>query len=92
MKSLLTKVCWPILRFFESDTPPENYQKSHRMALLFLSVVFIGLSLGSAWVAISIGSLGALVPVVFFFLLGFVALVIATLGSNAAVAKIWGTK
>lgn len=92
MKQTLRKLFWPILKFFESDEEPANYQKSHRVALLVLGSIFLVLSIGSMWAASSLGGLGAIVPIVVFFSIGLTAVVIGTLGSDAAVAKIWGTK
>lgn len=91
MKSLLRSTFWPILKFFESDTEPANYRKSHRVALIVVGVLFLALSIGASIAAGYSGDLGALIPFVVFFCLGLVALVVGALGSNAAVAKIWGT-
>ncbi|WP_414700635.1 hypothetical protein [Paraglaciecola sp. 2405UD69-4] len=37
-------------------------------------------------------SIGALVPIIVFFTVGFVAVIVGSLGTNRAVAKVWGTK
>jgi len=86
------KIFWPILKFFETQEVPANYQKSHRVALNVLGTLFLVLASGSAWAALVSGQLGALIPVVVFFCVGFVALVVGIFGSKGAVAKIWGTK
>lgn len=91
MKSLLRKMFWPILKFFETGAEPVNYRKSHRVALIVVGVLFLGLSIGASIAAGYSGDPGAMIPFVVFFCLGLVALVVGTLGSNAAVAKIWGT-
>lgn len=92
MKSALTRIFWPILRIFESGEEPAHYKKSHRVALVVLGVLFTLLSLGSATAAYLSGEPGALIPVVVFFGVGLVALVVGTLGSDRAVSRIWGTK
>lgn len=92
MKKSLTRVFWPILQFFESGQEPANYRKSHRVALNVVGALFICLSLGSAGAARSSGDLGGLVPVLVFFCIGLVAVVVGTLGSNAAVSRIWGSQ
>ncbi|MFT5572094.1 MAG: UDP-N-acetylmuramyl pentapeptide phosphotransferase/UDP-N-acetylglucosamine-1-phosphate transferase [Cryomorphaceae bacterium] len=92
MKNTLTKIFWPILKFFETDEEPANYKKSHRVALNVLGGLFIFLSLVSSWAAYSTKELGALIPVVVFLCVGLVAVVVGSIGSNAAVCKIWGTK
>lgn len=92
MRSTLTKIFWPILKFFETDVVPENYKKSHRIALNVLGGLFMFLSLVSAWAAFSVVGLSSLIPIVVFFSVGLVAVVVGCLGSTGAVAKIWGTK
>ena len=92
MKEQLTKLCWPILKFFETEQGSTNFKKSHRMALNAVAVLFLFLSVISAVTAHSTGGLGSLIPVLIFFCAGTVALIVGSLGSNNAVSKIWGTK
>lgn len=92
MRKLLTRVFWPILQFFETGEESANYKPSHRVVLNVVGTLFLVLSLGSAVAGHFSGSLASLIPVVVFFGVGLVALVLGTLGSNAAVCKIWGTK
>ncbi|WP_166425966.1 hypothetical protein [Paraglaciecola sp. 20A4] len=92
MKNSLTRICWPILRFFEANEAPKNYKKSHRVALNVVGALFLLLSFVSATAANFIGGVGSLIPVIFFFCAGTVALIVGGLGSNGAVSKIWGTK
>ena len=92
MKKLLTRIFWPILKFFETGQVPANYKKSHRIALNVLGGLFLFLSLVSTFGAIYTGQLAAFIPVVVFFSVGFVAVVVGILGSKGAVGKIWGTK
>jgi hypothetical protein len=92
MIEILTRLCWPILKLFETNEEPANYKKSHRVALNILGALFILLSLGSVWVANSSDELGSLLSVVVFFCIGIVSSIVGAFGSNAAVSKIWGTK
>ena len=92
MMNILIKVFWPILRFFETDKEPSNYKKSHRVALNVLGILFLILSLGSAWSASSSDELSSAIPIVVFFGVGLVAVVVGSIGSNGAVAKIWGNE
>ena len=92
MKQLLIKIFWPILKFFETGDEPENYKPSHRIALNVLGSLFIFLAMLSGIGASGSEDLGALIPVVVFFCVGFVAVIVGLLGSNRAVSKIWGTK
>ncbi|MFT2090951.1 hypothetical protein ACMUMK_08155 [Paraglaciecola sp. 2405UD69-4] len=93
MKAMLTKLFWPILKFFEVGQEPPNYKPSHRLALNVLGYLFMFLSGVSAVSAFySEISIGALVPIIVFFTVGFVAVIVGSLGTNRAVAKVWGTK
>lgn len=91
-KSLLVKLFWPVLSFFESDAPAVGYKRSHRVILLVVGSLFFLLGAGSAVVAISVGELGGAIPSIVFTLVGLVALIVGSLGSDAAVTKIWGSK
>jgi len=86
------KLFWPILKHFETEEVPANYKKSHRVALNILGGLFLLLACVSALAAVVSGQLGALIPVVVFFCVGFVAVVVGVFGSKGAVSKIWGTK
>jgi hypothetical protein len=92
MMNILTKIFWPILRFFETDQVPENYKASHRVSLNVLGVLFVGLSFFAAWAASSSDQISGFIPVVVFFCVGLIAVVVGTIGSKGAVSKIWGTK
>ncbi len=92
MRSGLRKLCWPILRFFETDEEPKNYKKSHRIILNSVGALFLLLSLGAAAAAGSSDGTGAFIPAVVFFCVGFVSVVVGTLGSDRAVSKIWGNR
>lgn len=92
MRNVFIKICWPLLRLFETEAQPANYRESHRFALNFIGFVFLLLSIVSAWVGYSSGELGAIIPAVIFFGAGLSAVVVGLLGSNGAVAKVWGSK
>ena len=80
-----------ILTPLESSTAPYAYKRSHRVALLILSVLFMFLA--SAVFFIGQGKDPTyLIPVILFGGVGFLGLVVGLLGSERAVAKIWGTK
>ena len=90
MKHNLRKLFRPILNCFESDQPPATYKPSYRTILMVVGVLFLILSAGSAAAVIYTGMVEALIPVIVFFAIGAVALIVAGLGSDSAVAKIWG--
>ena len=92
MKDILRRVFWPILKFFETSENSGAHRKSHRVALNIVGVLFILLSFGSAAAGYASGQIASLIPVLVFFSVGLVAVVLGTLGSNDAVSKIWGIK
>jgi hypothetical protein len=92
MKKILRNICLPILRIFESGEVEYRYKKSHRTILIVVGVLFLVLSTVSAVSAITASQMGGLIPVIVFFVVGFVCQVIGLLGNDHAVAKIWGSK
>ena len=89
MKSLLRKVFSPIITPLESGDKEYHYRSSHRQILLVVGALFLLLAAGSCYAAISAGELAGILPAVVFFLLGSVCEVVALLGNDRAVAKIW---
>ena len=80
-----------ILTPLESGTAPYAYKRSHRIALLILSVLFTFL----ASIVFFIGQdedPTYLIPVILFGGVGFLGVTVGLLGTERAVAKIWGTK
>ncbi|MFG1498202.1 hypothetical protein ABMA57_16330 [Saccharospirillum sp. HFRX-1] len=92
MKDKLRQLCNPILKIFETDEPAVNYNPSHRTILLGVSILFFVLTIVAAWFAYYVGSLGALIPIIVFLGVSLTLLIVATLGSDNAVAKIWGNR
>ena len=92
MKDALRKLCRPVLAFFEKGEPAASYRPSHRPILLAAATLFLILFGVSLFFALAAGQLGAVVPVVVFFIVSVVSLIVATLGSDTAVARIWGLK
>lgn len=92
MKVLMRKVFSPILNLFETGVEPTNYKPSHRLVLNVVGLLFLVLSGSTGYAASLNNDLGFYIPVVIFFGLGFVTLIVGTLGTNSAVAKMWGAK
>ena len=91
MKQALRKVFSPILNPLESGNDPVAYKPSHRKILLVVSLLFGGLS--GLIVVISRGAdPGYLFPAVVFGLISLTGLIVALLGNDRAVAKIWGSR
>jgi len=92
MKQTLRQLFSLILNPFESGNDAYSYKASHRKILMFMGVLFLFLSAVSAISAIVSEQMGGLIPFLVFFLVGLVCEVVGFLGSDRAVAKIWGSK
>lgn len=91
MKAVLRKLVGPILRPFESGNDPYAYKPSHRRILVFMSTMFLALASLIVFLTPT-GNFSYLLPVLLFGGGGLLGLIIGTLGSDRAVAKIWGTR
>ncbi|KXJ52515.1 hypothetical protein WNY58_07995 [Neptuniibacter pectenicola] len=92
MKTRLRKLCAPILNIFESGEGEYSYKASHRKILMYMGLLFFVLSTFSGIAAIASEQLGGLIPILVFFLIGVVCVIVGFLGSDRAVAKIWGSR
>lgn len=91
MKNLLRKLFSFVLSPLESGSDQFVYKPSHRIILVVMSVMFIGLaslvlSIMPDWQS------GYWLPVVVFGGAGCLGLVVASLGEDRAVAKLWGSR
>lgn len=94
-KDVFRKVFWPILCFFEKEEDPvsaEGYRPSHRKILFAVGFLFFVLSMATLFFGLIYGNMGALFPVIVFCVISLVCAVVATLGSDSAVARIWGNQ
>ena len=92
MKTLLRKLFWFILHHFEKGDEPFIYKTSNRVILIVVGLLFIALSLIVIFFSQYMDGYGYLIPSTIFFLVGFVCNVIGLLGTDRAVAKIWGSR
>jgi hypothetical protein len=92
MKQLLRKCCSPILNGLESGDEPYVVKPLNRKILVVIGVLFLGLGSAVAYLSIDMGEVGFLIPVVVFGGVSLVTLVVGLLGSDRAVAKIWGNR
>ena len=91
MKQLLRKLFSPILSLLEKGQQPYAYKRSHRTILLVLSGLFTALASFVFYLAQG-QDLGYLFPVVVFGGIGLIGFIVALLGSDRAVATLWGSK
>lgn len=92
MKNLLRRIFLPVLNVLESGEGAYSYRESHRKILIFVGGLFLVLSIVSGTAAIYAAQIGGVLPCLLFFLIGLVCIVVGLVGSDRAVAKIWGSK
>ncbi len=90
MKSVFRNLFSPILNVFESGQETYLYQKSHRVILIVMGVLFSGLG-GLVFVLSRGEDIGYFIPVLVFGGAGLLSLLIGVIGNDRAVAKIWGS-
>ena len=94
-KDVFRKLFWPILYFFEKtdeQASAEGYRPSHRKILFAVGFLFFVLSMATLFFVMVTGTLGGIFPVIVFFVISLVCAVVSVLGSDSAVAKIWGNQ
>jgi hypothetical protein len=94
-RQVFRKIFWPILYFFENGNQQGNapgYRPSHRKILFAVGFLFFVLAMATLFFVLVTGTLGGLFPVAVFSLISLVCAVVAALGSDGAVAKIWGNQ
>ena len=81
----------PILNIFESGNEPFAYKPSHRKILIIMGCLFCGLATLVLFLAQGEDP-GYFLPVLIFGGAGLLSLLIGLLGTDRAVAKIWGSR
>ena len=91
MKKILLKIASPILNLLEvaEDGTEYSYSPSHRKILMVMGILFIGVACVGLYFGMQLGQIAALFPVVLFASIGLMCLIVAGLGSDKAVAKLW---
>lgn len=92
MKSLFRQIFGFILRFFESGDEPYDYKPLNRKVLIVVGVLFNVIWIFTTYLYAGRGSYDFLLPVGVFFTVGLICLVVGLLGTDRAVAKIWGNR
>lgn len=91
MKQKLRALFSLILNIFESGSEPFVYKPSHRTILIAMGCIFSAL----ATLVFFVGQgedLGYLLPVLVFGGIGLTSLLVGFIGTDRAVAKIWGSR
>jgi len=81
-----------ILNFFEKGDQPYSHKPINRKILIFMSILFLSLAILVAYLSRDNSDLGYLIPIFVFSILGLVGLVVGLLGTDRAIAKIWGSR
>ncbi|HHT00206.1 MAG TPA: hypothetical protein ENK73_05045 [Thiomicrospira sp.] len=89
MKSFFTKIFAPILNALENAEGDYAYSPSHRKILIVMGLLFLIISGVALYFSLLINQMAGLLPVILFGAIGVICLVVALLGSDKAVAKIW---
>ncbi len=92
MKDLLRKLFSPVLNPLEAGNADYDYRPSHRKILIAMGALFIFLSVIALIATVYAGQWGGVLPVAVFLLVGLLCEVVAFLGSDRAVAKLWKSK
>lgn len=92
MKDQLRKLASPLLNLFERGNQPYHAKPVNRTILIATSLLFLGLSVAIAWVALGQGQRSYFIPALVFGAVAVVGLIVGFLGNDRAVAKIWGNK
>lgn len=91
MKKQLRILFSPILNIFESGSEAFIYKSSHRIVLVIMGCLFSGLA-----TLVFLFARGQdpvyLLPVLIFYGMGLMSLLIGFIGTDRAVAKIWGSR
>lgn len=92
MKSMIRKFVSPLLDLFESGEGHYPYRKSYRLILKVVGGLFLFLACVSALIGLAASVPGAIIPVTVFSLVAVTSLVVGMMGSDQAVARIWGNR
>jgi len=79
-----------VLDRFETGEGAYAYKKSSRVILLVVGLLFLGLSGGSLFFSMAKADASAFLPIIVFFAVAGVCLIVGLLGSDRAVATLWG--
>ncbi|MBL4782780.1 MAG: hypothetical protein JKX92_11115 [Porticoccaceae bacterium] len=92
MKPILRKLFSPLLRYFEAGEGTYGYKKSHRVVLIVAGCLFLCLASAIIAAGAIFSRMGAVFPSLIFFCVGTTCLAVGSLGTDRAVAKIWGSE
>lgn len=92
MKQILRKIFAPILNIFESGDEEYAIKPLSRKILIVISVLFSGLAVVVFYLIPDEADAGYFLPVFIFGGIALVGFIVGLLGTDRAVAKIWGSR
>ncbi|MBN4080314.1 hypothetical protein JYT31_01485 [Beggiatoa alba] len=92
MLKTLKKICSPLLDIFESGDEIYAYKPHSRKILFVISILFSGLASIVFYLIPENADPAYYLPIVIFGGIALIGFIVAFLGSDRAVAKIWGTR
>ncbi|WP_420426770.1 hypothetical protein [Algiphilus sp.] len=92
MKAQFRQIFAPVLRPLEEGNGDFRYQPMHRTILLVVAGLFLLLSAVSAYFSLSAGLTAGLLATVVFLTLSATCTVVGLLGTDRAVARLWGNR
>ncbi len=92
MKQILRKIFSPILNIFESGTEEYAIKPLSRKILITVSVLFSVLAAAVFYLMPEETEAGYFLPIVIFGSIALVGFIVGFLGTDRAVAKIWGSR
>ncbi len=92
MKQVLRKIFSPILNVFESGSEEYTIKPLSRKILIVVSTLFSGLAIVVFYLMPDDADPGYFLPIVIFGGIALVGFIVGFLGTDRAVAKIWGSR
>ena len=93
MKNGLRKLFAPLLKIFEHGQGDYAYKPMSRIILIVLALLFGGLTVGLIIISQQMAlGWGAMIPVSVFSAVSLFCLIIGGLGTDRAVARVWGSR
>ena len=90
MRNLMRRLFAPLLDRLEAGEGEYAYRESHRKILMGIGVLFLAVSAVSVFASVVASQPAGVFPAVVFLVLGLACEAVAFLGSDRAVARLWG--
>lgn len=92
MKQMLRKLFSPVLNVFESGDEEYAIKPLSRKILIVISVLFSALATAVFYLTPADSDTGYYLPVIIFGTIAVIGFIVGLLGTDRAVAKIWGSR